>query len=159
MTSPAATAANRKQHRSGGPRTAAGKARSKKNSWKHGLSSALRIEDVGSQANLLIAPLSELLSENVDRVAMAQLECMRIQQTKVDVLNRILQASLESGDDSHSQSQGARATVKALSLLASVIPYESRADSQIRTALRVAERKSKHDAHGASVGLRGDKEK
>jgi hypothetical protein len=159
-TSAKAAPGRKKPNRGGGPKTAAGKARSRQNSWKHGLSTPLKFEDIPSQATLLVSQLSELISsspENVELLAMAQLECMRIQQAKVDVINRILQEPLESGDEARDQSQRARAIINALPLLASFIPYESRADSRMRTALRRLDQKSKHDAHGSSPGLPGVK--
>jgi hypothetical protein len=161
VTTSAKVAPGRKRpNRGGGPKTAAGKARSRQNSWKHGLSTPLKFEDLPSQASLLVSQLSELItssSENVELLAMAQLECARIQQAKVDVINRILQASLESRDEARKQSQRVLAIISALSLLASFVPYESRADSRMRTALRRLHQKSKHDAHGSSPGLPGVK--
>lgn len=161
MTSAAAQAADReKPTRGGGPKTAAGKARSRKNSWKHGLSIPLRIEDVCCQADLLASQLSALVSSSpkeLDRAAMAQLEWMRIQQAKVDVINQILRVPLESGDKARNQSQWVRAIINALPLLASFIPYESRADSRMRTALRRLDKKSRNDAHGSGSDLPGAK--
>jgi hypothetical protein len=163
MTSAAAQAADcEKPTRGGGPKTAAGKARSRKNSWKHGLSIPLRIEDVRSQADLLVSQLSVLVSSSptdLDRVAMAQLEWTRIQRAKVDVINQMLRAPLESGDKTPNQLQRVRAIINALPLLASFIPYESRADSRIRTALRRLDKKSRNDAHSTGSHLRGVKRK
>jgi hypothetical protein len=158
MTSAANQAADHeKPTRGGGPKTAAGKARSRKNSWKHGLSIPLGIEDVRSQADLLVSQLSALASSSptdLDRVAMAQLEWRRIQRAKVDVINQMLRAPLESGDKARNQSQRVRAIIKALPLLVSFIPYESRADSRMRTALRRLDKKSRNDAHGTGSHLR-----
>jgi hypothetical protein len=143
MTSHAKIAANRTNaRRSSGPRTAAGKARSRRNAFKHGLSLPLRIDENAAQTQRLASQLSALVSgppENIYQVAVTQLEFRRIQEAKRDLINRILRQSLNAPDGARKQSQMAHAVIKIAPLLSAFVRYETRAFSRRRKALRALE--------------------
>jgi hypothetical protein len=141
MTSRAKINANRTNARqSSGPRTAAGKARSRRNAFKHGLSLPLR--ENAAQARWLASQFRALVSgppEDIYQVALTQLEFLRIQETKIDFINRILHAPLNLPDGVRKQSQMAHAVIKIAPLLSAFVRYETRAFSRRRKALRALE--------------------
>src|ERR1044072_6217533 len=95
MTSPAKIAANRRNaRRSTGPRSAAGKARARRNAFRHGLATPAslvhvamnRIDDL---VNALTRDFSRQLEFELATVAAeAQVEIERVRQTKVTLVNR-----------------------------------------------------------------------
>jgi hypothetical protein len=81
--------------KSTGPKTAAGKLKSSRNAYRHGLSSPLRLEPVtsakaGAIVHALVggAPNEEKLTLAVE-FAQAQLELQRIRSTRADLMTNV----------------------------------------------------------------------
>jgi len=95
MTSPAKIAANRRNaRRSTGPRSAAGKARARRNAFRHGLATPASLDHVAmDRIDDLIFALTmdspnQLELELATLAAEAQSEIERVRQTKVTLVNR-----------------------------------------------------------------------
>ena len=95
MTSPAKIAANRRNaRRSTGPRSAAGKARARRNAFRHGLATPASLDHVAmDRIDDLVDALtrdfhSQLEFELATVAAEAQAEIERVRQTKVTLVNR-----------------------------------------------------------------------
>src|SRR5262245_36645845 len=95
MTSPAKIAANRRNaRRSTGPRSAAGKARARRNALKHGLATPASLDHVAmDRIDDLVVALTrdfpdQLEFELATVAAEAQAEIERVRQTKVTLVNR-----------------------------------------------------------------------
>ena len=95
MTSPAKIAANRRNaRRSTGPRSAAGKARARRNAFRHGLATPASLDHVAMDRidDLVVALTrdfhSQLEFELATVAAEAQAEIERVRQTKVTLVNR-----------------------------------------------------------------------
>ena len=95
MTSPAKIAANRRNaQRSTGPRSAAGKARARRNAFRHGLSTPASIDHVAmDRIEDLVFALTRDFSRKPEfdlatLVAEAQVEIERVRQAKVSIVNR-----------------------------------------------------------------------
>src|SRR5262245_39179703 len=95
MTSPAKIAANRcNARRSTGPRSAAGKARARRNAFRHGLATPASLDHVAmDRINDLILALTpdfpnQLEVQLATLAAEAQTEIERVRQAKVSMVNR-----------------------------------------------------------------------
>ena len=95
MTSPAKIAANRRNaRRSTGPRSAAGKARARRNAFRHGLATPASLDHVAmDRIDDLVVALTrdfpdQLEFELATVAAEAQAEIERVRQTKVTLVNR-----------------------------------------------------------------------
>ncbi len=95
MTSPAKIAANRRNaRRSTGPRSAAGKARARRNAFRHGLTTPASLDHVAMDRidnlvdALTIDVHSQLQFQLATVAAEAQAEIERVRQTKVTLVNR-----------------------------------------------------------------------
>lgn len=97
MTSDAKRAANRRNaQRSTGPRSAAGKARTRHNAYRHGLATPLR-HDVALTAMLeplanefAHGSLERIVREAARAAAVAQLEMVRAQKAKLQLVTGVL---------------------------------------------------------------------
>jgi hypothetical protein len=130
--------------RSTGPRTNAGKAHSRHNATKHGLSIPLdrdetfieRIETLTTE----LMPLFAKSRESVRLVAEQQLEVTRVQETGVDIVNRKLKQQAGTPTDPLSnEPRVASAVVAVLSDLMPLDRYQRRALSKLRKLLRCYE--------------------
>jgi hypothetical protein len=89
-------AANRANaQKSTGPKTAAGKRKSSRNAYRHGLSSPLRLDPVASAKACAIAQALMGEDPNEDKLrsaeefAQAQLELQRIRSTRADLMAKV----------------------------------------------------------------------
>jgi hypothetical protein len=142
MTSPRKIEANRRNAlRSTGPRTDAGKTRSRRNAFKHGLEIPINRDDVfAEQIETLtteLAPQSAKPHEIVRLAAEWQLEVARVQATRVGIINRKLEQQGATGDEAVSEeARVASAVAAALPDLLALDRYERRALSRLRKVLR-----------------------
>jgi hypothetical protein len=144
MTSPAKIAANRRNaQRSTGPRSAAGKARARRNAFRHGLATPASLDHVAMDRidNLVFALTrdfpSKLELELATLAAEAQSEIERVRQAKVGVVNRAYAHLLDDGG--RLLSAGERAAVVfagKTEILMACERYERRAVSRRNRALR-----------------------
>src|SRR6478752_6333280 len=95
MTSPANIAANRRNaRRSTGPRSAAGKARARRNAFRHGLATPASLDHVAMARieDLVFALITDFPSklelELARLAAEAQAEIERVRQAKITLVNR-----------------------------------------------------------------------
>jgi len=140
MTSQAKIEANRRNAlRSTGPRTNAGKARSRRNALKHGLEVPLNRDDsFTGQIDAMTTELTPLLgkpSEIVRLAAERQLEVTRVQQTKVAIISR----SQDVGAADDAVSDEARVAAAVAAALPDLVPldrYERRALSRLKKFMR-----------------------
>lgn len=145
MTSAARIAANRKNAvRSSGPRTANGKARSRQNAFRHGLSLPIATNDAFSAPiNALAADLankSGLAPAVAYAVAEARAELIRARQAKIKTIEQAIAAQEGTPDGTlHAQARLALAAAAKASLLASFARYERRASSRLRKRLRMVD--------------------
>jgi hypothetical protein len=140
MTSPAKAEANRRNaQRSTGPRSAAGKARTARNSYQHGLS--LPISDDQSLRD--VAELMDALKLEFDaaghaglvlRAAEGQIELQRARRLKADLLNQ--EAKRSAATALPLADRVAEAFVQKVEKLTAFERYETRALSKRRGALR-----------------------
>jgi hypothetical protein len=140
MTSPAKAEANRRNaQRSTGPRSAAGKARTARNAYQHGLS--LPISDDQSLRD--VAELMDALklefdaaghAELVLRAAEGQIELQRARRLKADLLNQ--EAKRAGATALPLEERVAEAFVRTVGKLPAFERYEARALSKRRGALR-----------------------
>jgi hypothetical protein len=145
MTSPAQIAANRRNAvRSTGPRTATGKARSRCNAFRHGLSLPLRTD------NFFAAQIEELTEkftafageprEAVRAVAETHLEVARVQKARIEAINRSIRLQSSGADDGLSdEARRSLAIAEIAPTLTAFDRYERRALSRRRKAMRVLE--------------------
>jgi hypothetical protein len=142
MTSQRKIEANRRNAlRSSGPRTTAGKARSRRNAFKHGLAIPLnRDESFADRAEMFAAALTPLFAKPPEILRLAaewQTEIERIQQTRVAMINReIEQQASTAADAANDETHIAAAVAAALPDLVRFERYERRAASRLRKALR-----------------------
>ena len=142
MTSATKIAANRRNARkSTGPRSQAGKMRSRRNAFRHGLAIPIRVDIAFSDQ---IESLTEALAEGASlpgqrqtarMVALSQLELARAQQVKVQLINRAASELQKEGQGSP-QELPTLAYANKLNTLVKLTRYESRALSQRKRALR-----------------------
>lgn len=144
-TSRAKIAANRRNAaRSTGPRTAAGKARSRRNAFLHGLSVSQKRSD--AYANELAALTDTLIAmtgvapDIARSVAAARLEVLRVRRATVGTINRHRQEQHGGAEKTLSDAaRAALAIVACLPTLVSFERYERRAISQLNKELRLFE--------------------
>ena len=143
MTSPAKIAANRRNaRRSTGPRSAAGKARARRNAFRHGLTTPASLDHVAMDRidnlvdALTIDVHSQLQFQLATVAAEAQVEIERVRQTKVNLVNR---ASAQLRDEGAGLlSAGERAALAfagKTEILMACERYERRAISRRNRAL------------------------
>ena len=140
MTSPAKAQANRRNaQRSTGPRSAAGKARTARNAYQHGLS--LPISDDQSLRD--VAELMDALKLEFDaaehpelvlRAAEGHIELQRARRLKADLLNQ--EAKRPAATALPLEERVAEAFVRKVGKLTAFDRYEARAQSKRRGALR-----------------------
>jgi hypothetical protein len=143
MTSAAKIAANRRNaQRSTGPRTGAGKARSRGNSLKHGLAVPIARDSVfADRIKELTAELGRTIPKPTDRIesaASAYAELERVQQLWTELLGRA--AASVTVDTVDSGEQASKAVHTAVQLLPCLTRYERRAISNLRKVLRDLEK-------------------
>jgi hypothetical protein len=137
--------ANRRNaQRSSGPRTAAGKQRSRQNARKHGLSVPLDTDDpeIDELVQVLPEPKCSLgeVRETMRSVAKEQCEVARVQRTRVNIINSQIEKMTDDGDQSvTAEERIARATAAIVPDLEAIDRYERRAQSQLRKTLRKLE--------------------
>ena len=142
MTSARKIQANQKNAlRSTGPRSNAGKARSRRNALKHGLEVPINRDDAfAEQIEALsteLTPLSAEPDEIVRLAAELQLEVARVQETRVNMINRKLRQQAGTVDQPVSEeARIASAVAAALPDLLSLDRYERRALSRLRKVPR-----------------------
>ncbi len=142
MTSAKKIEANRRNAlRSTGPRTEVGKARSRRNAFKHGLEIPVsRNNSFAEQIEALAAELTSLSAKPREIVRLAaewQVEVARVQATRVDIINRKLEQQAATGDEAVSEeARVASAVAAALPDLLALDRYERRALSRLRKVLR-----------------------
>jgi hypothetical protein len=142
VTSQQKIEANRRNAlRSTGPRTDAGKARSRRNALKHGLEVPLNRDDSFTERIEMLT--TELISsfakprEIVRMTAEAQLELMRVQETRVDIINGKLRQQADTADGAvRDEARVAAAVAAALPDLVPLDRYERRALSRLKKVLR-----------------------
>ena len=144
MTSPAKIAANRRNaRRSTGPRSAAGKARARRNAFRHGLATPASLDHVAmDRINDLVFALtrdfpSKLELELATLAAEAQSEIERVRQAKVSMVNRAYAHLRDEGG--RLLSAGERAALVfagKTEILMACERYERRAISRRNRALR-----------------------
>jgi hypothetical protein len=144
MTSPAKIAANRRNaRRSTGPRSAAGKARARRNALKHGLATPASLDHVAmDRIDDLVVALTrdfpdQLEFELATVAAEAQAEIERVRQTKVTLVNRAY-AHLrdEAGRLLSAGERAAMAFAGKTEILMACERYERRAISRRNRALQ-----------------------
>jgi hypothetical protein len=141
MTSPAKIRANRRNAvGSTGPKTADGKARSRRNAHKHGLSVPLDTDDpeVDELVQVLAEPKCSIgeVRETMRSVAKEQCEVARVQRTRVNIINSQIEKMTVDEDQSvTAEERIARATAAIVPDLEAIDRYERRAQSQLRKTL------------------------
>ena len=146
MVSLAQLAANKANAlRSTGPRTVSGKARTRQNALRHGLSaplsadraSAERIEALADQIGISIsAPRAIVWS-----VAEAQLALIRVEETNTEILNRRAQLlrSPDDEDGTRDSDWTPLGMAELLAKLTAVVRYQRRASSKCKKLLGMLE--------------------
>ena len=139
MTSEAKIAANRRNaQKSTGPRTVLGKARSRGNALRHGLSISVRSDptaskDIAALAEAFLPPDPDETAQRIAALAAeAQLEIVRVRQMRIESLSIDRRGTLKGDTDDTT----AVAFARAAPLLSSFDRYESRALSKRKRALR-----------------------
>ena len=143
MTSPAKIAANRRNaRRSTGPRSAAGKARARRNAFRHGLATPASLDHVAMDRidnlvdALTIDVHSQLQFQLATVAAEAQAEIERVRQTKVNLVNRASAQLREEGAGLLSAGErAALAFAGKTEILMACERYERRAISRRNRAL------------------------
>ena len=144
MTSPAKIAANRRNaQRSTGPRSAAGKARARRNAFRHGLATPARLDHAAMDRidDLVVALTrdfpSQLELELATVAAEAQSEIERVRQAKVRMVNRAYAHLRDEGGRLLSAGErAALAFAGKTEILMACERYERRAISRRNRALR-----------------------
>ena len=157
MTSPQKIRANQENsRRSTGPKTAGGKAKSARNSFRHGLSIPithchLRAEIEALARRIAGDDASPRSHELAVRIAEAQLDYMRACQTRLTVMDRaVAEATVPAFPSSAETGEGgkgrtaqfadtARALIRIAPELGAIDRYERRALSRRRMAVRAFE--------------------
>jgi hypothetical protein len=145
MTSKAKIAANRRNAaRSTGPRTAAGKARSRRNALWHGLSLPITQSDAfAAQLEALTNRLTTVTGapqEILLLVAQARLELLRVRNATVETINPDHREPAGGPHENLSgEVRGALALTASLAKLVAFDRYERRALSRFNKALRLLE--------------------
>ena len=143
MTSPAKIAANRRNaRRSTGPRSAAGKARARRNAFRHGLTTPASLDHVAMDRidnlvdALTIDVHSQLQFQLATVAAEAQAEIERVRHTKVNLVNRAsAQLREEGGRLLSAGERAALAFAGKTEILMACERYERRAISRRNRAL------------------------
>ena len=143
MTSPAKIAANRRNaRRSTGPRSAAGKARARRNAFRHGLATPGSLDHVAMDRidnlvdALTIHVHSQLQIQLATVAAEAQAEIERVRRTKVNLVNRASAQLREEGAGLLSAGErAALAFAGKTEILMACERYERRAISRRNRAL------------------------
>ena len=143
MTSPAKIAANRRNaRRSTGPHSAAGKARARRNAFRHGLTTPASLDHVAMDRidnlvdALTIDHHSQLQFQLATVAAEAQAEIERVRQTKVNLVNRASAQLREEGAGLLSAGErAALAFAGKTEILMACERYERRAISRRNRAL------------------------
>ena len=143
MATAAQIAANRcNAQKSTGPRSAAGKMRSRYNAFRHGLAVPLSA-DIGSAdeidalaAELAAAGAPRTLNEAARRAALAQLELARIEAVKLGTINKAAQKARQASGCELDEA-APMGFLHKVSELKRLYRYERRALSQRRRALRL----------------------
>lgn len=143
MTSLAKIEANRKNAlRSTGPRTSAGKARSRRNALRHGLAVPIECDSLfADRIEELMVELSKTVSKPADQIRSAALryvELERVQEQWMSLLD--VGAASASFDAIGGSEEAAEAVRSALQRLPSLSRYERRAISNLRKVLRDLEK-------------------
>ena len=163
MTSPAKIAANRRNaRRSTGPRSAAGKARARRNAFRHGLSTPASLDHVAMERidelvdALTIDFSGQLEFELATVAAEAQAEIERVRQTKVILVNRAAAQLRDEGVGSLSAGErAALAFAGKAEVLMACERYERRAISRRNRALRALARLQRELRREEAVELVG----
>ena len=148
MTSPAKIAANRRNaRRSTGPRSAAGKARARRNAFRHGLATPASLDHVAmDRIDDLVVALTrdfpgQLEFELATLAAEAQAEIERVRQVKVTLVNRAYaHLRREGGRLLSAGERAALAFAGKTEILMACERYERRAISRRNRALRALAR-------------------
>jgi len=144
MTSAAKVAANRRNaQKSTGPRSAAGKARARRNAFRHGLAIAPALDGaIGAQIDALtdaFAADNPRRSDPARIAAEAHLDVMRVRQAKLDLIRRAVwrlrgaRPEMILGE----QERTCAAFAAVSKTLAACDRYERRALARRRRALRM----------------------
>ena len=143
MTSPAKIAANRRNaRRSTGPRSAAGKARARRNAFRHGLATPASLDHVAvDRIDDLVVALTrdfpnQLELELATVAAEAQAEIERVRQTKVTLVNRAYAHLREGGRLLPAGERAALAFAGKTEILMACERYERRAISRRNRAMQ-----------------------
>jgi hypothetical protein len=144
MTSPAKIAANRRNAlRSTGPRSAAGKARARRNAFRHGLATPASLDHVAVDRinDLILALISDFPNQLEVQLATlaaeAQAEIERVRQAKVSIVNRASAHLRDEGGRLLSAGErAALAFADKTEILMACERYERRAISRRYRALR-----------------------
>ena len=144
MTSPAKIAANRRNaRRSTGPRSTAGKARARRNAFRHGLATPASLDHAAmDRIDNLVDALTidvhgQLQFQLATVAAEAQAEIERVRQTKVTLVNRASAQLRQEGVRLLSASErGALAFAGKTEILMACERYERRAISRRKRSLR-----------------------
>jgi hypothetical protein len=154
MTSKAKIAANRRNAaRSTGPRTSAGKARSRRNALWHGLSSPVNpSHSVASQIASLadtIRSISGVPAGIAQLIAEARIELLRVRKAITDAIALSEQAG-RADEVLSDEARAAHAAAASLPKLAALVRYERRALSRLNKALRLVDIVEKFEALATS---------
>src|SRR6476661_9796139 len=163
MTSPAKIAANRRNaRRSTGPRSAAGKARARRNAFRHGLTTPASLDHVAMDRidnlvdALTIHVHSQLQFQLATVAAEAQAEIERVRQTKVNLVNRASAQLREEGAGLLSAGErAALAFAGKTEILMACERYERRAISRRNRALRALARLQREFRREEAIELVG----
>jgi hypothetical protein len=141
MASALKIAANRRNaQKSTGPRSSAGKARTRRNAFRHGLAIPVTCDVLNGEVikavadQLLRKGASSAEQEHAQLAAEVQVEIARLRQAKVDILNRAGRLNIADGD--LPDEIMAVAFVAELGALSAFARYEGRALSKRRRMLR-----------------------
>lgn len=141
MTSQARIDANRRNAlRSTGPRSDKGKARSRRNALKHGLSVAVsRDEAVAAELEAIAAVFAPLLDDSREIAQLAaelQLQMVRVQRRRAELIDRSIRQVKKLSDSLNPQTAEILGIAAALPGIAAFDRYEQRALSRLRKILK-----------------------